>query len=53
MYKWYQVLGQDLDENVDENLNKDLDENLALLTQKTEHSKSNKGKLTPPHTHTQ
>ena len=31
MYKWYQVLVQDLDENVDENL--------ALLTQKTEDPK--------------
>ena len=47
MYKWYQVLVQDLDENVDENL-KDLDENLAWLTQKTEDPKSNKGNLTPP-----
>ena len=47
MYKWYQVLVQDLDENVDENL-KDLDENLAWLTQKTEDPKSNKGDLTPP-----
>ena len=49
MYKWYQVLVQDLDENVDENL-KDLDENLAWLTQKTEDPKSNKGNLTPPPT---
>ena len=50
MYKWYQVLVQDLDENVDENL-KDLDENLAWLTQKTEDPKSNKEYLTfPPHT---
>ena len=31
MYKWYQVLVQDLDENVDENL--------AWLTQKTEDPK--------------
>ena len=38
MYKWYQVLVQDLDENVDENL-KDLDENLAWLAQKTEDPK--------------
>ena len=28
--------------------NKDLDENLPWVTQKTEHPKSNKGKLTPP-----
>ena len=35
MYKLYQVLLQDLDENMDENL-KDMDENLAWLTQKTE-----------------
>ena len=52
MYKWYQVLVQDLDENVDENL-KDLDENLAWLTQKTEDPKGIKGTLLPPpHTHT-
>ena len=48
MYKWYQVLVQDLDENVDEYLNKDLDENLAWQTQKTENPKSNKGNLTFP-----
>ena len=42
MYKWYQVLAQDLDENVDEIL-KDLDENLAWLTQKSEDSKGIKG----------
>ena len=43
MYKWYQVLLQDLDENVDENL--------AWLTQKAEDQKSNKGNLTfPKHT---
>ena len=40
MYKWYQVLAQDLDENVDETL--------AWLTQKTEDRKSNKGNLTFP-----
>ena len=47
MYKWYQVLVQDLDEKVDENL-KDLDENLAWLTQKTEDLKDIKGTLLPP-----
>ena len=31
---------------------KDLDENLAWLPQKTQDSKSNKGNLNPPHTHT-
>ena len=51
MYKWYQVLVQDLDENVDENL-KDLDENLASLTQKTEDPKGIKGTLLPPSPHT-
>ena len=51
MYKWYQVLIQDLDENVDENLIKDLDENLAWLTQKIEDLKSNKENLTFPRTH--
>ena len=51
IYKWYQVLLQNLDENVDGNFNKDLDENLAWLTQKTEDLKSNKGNLTfLPHT---
>ena len=50
MYKWYQVLVQDLDENVDEDL-KDLDENLAWLTQKTEDPKDIKGTLLSPHTH--
>ena len=51
MYKWYQVLVQDLDENVDENL-KNLDENLAWLIQKTENLKGIKGTLLPPtHTH--
>ena len=30
---------------------KDLDENLACLTQKTEESKCNKAKFTPPPTH--
>ena len=51
MYKWYQVLVQDLDDKLNENLDKDLDENLAWLTQKTEDLKSNKGNLTfPPHT---
>ena len=51
MYKWCQVLVQDLDENMYENLNEDLDENLAWQTQKTEDPKSNKGNLTfPPHT---
>ena len=51
MYKWYQVLVQDLDDKLNENLYKDLDENLAWLTQKTEDPKSNKGNLTfPPHT---
>ena len=49
MYKWYQVLVQDLDENVDENL-KDLDENLAWQTQKTEDLKGIKGTLLSPHT---
>ena len=49
MYKWYQVLVQDLDENMDENL-KDLDENLAWLTQKTEDPKAIKGTLLL-HTH--
>ena len=49
MYKWYQVLVQDLDEKVDENL-KDLDENLAWLTQKTEDLKDIKGTLLPPPT---
>ena len=44
--QWYQVLLQDLDENVDGNLNKDLDENLAWLTQKNEDLKSNNGNLT-------
>ena len=29
-----------------------MDENLEWLTQKTEDLKSNKGNLTPPHTHT-
>ena len=48
IYKWYQVLLQDLDENVDRNLSKDLDENLAWLTQKNEDPKRNKGSLTPP-----
>ena len=42
MYKWYQFLVQDLDENVAENL-KELDENPAWLTQKTEDPN--------PHTH--
>ena len=51
MYKWYQVLAQDLDENVDEIL-KDLDENLAWLTQKSEDSKGIKGALRSSHTHT-
>ena len=37
MYKWYQVLVQDLDENVDENL--------AWQIRKTEDLKSNKGNL--------
>ena len=52
MYKWYQVLVQDLDENVDENL-KGLVENLPWLTQKTEDPKGIKGTLLhfPPHTH--
>ena len=50
MYKWYQVLVQDLDENVDENL-KDLDENLASLTQDWR-SERYKGNLTPPPQHT-
>ena len=51
MYKWYQVLIQNLDVNVDGNLNKDLDENLPWLTQKTEDPKSNKGNITfSPHT---
>ena len=49
MYKLYQVLVQDLDENVDENL-KDLEENLAWLTQKTEDPKGIKGALLFPHT---
>ena len=49
MYKLYQVLVQDLDENVDENL-KDLEENLAWLTQKTEDPKGIKGTLLSPHT---
>ena len=40
----------DLDENLNENLDKYLDENLSWLTQKTENPKSNKGKLTFPHT---
>ena len=30
----------------------DLNENLACLTQKTEESKCNKRKFTPPHAHT-
>ena len=51
MYKWYQVLIQDLDENVDENLIKDLDENLAWLTQKIEDPKSNKENLSFLRTH--
>ena len=51
MYKWYQVLLQNLDVNVDGNLNKDLDESLPWLTQKTEDPKSNKGNITfSPHT---
>ena len=49
MYKWYQVLVQDLDENVDEDL-KDLDENFAWLTQKIEDPKGIKGTLLPTHT---
>ena len=44
MCKLYQVLVQDLDENMDENL-KDMDENLAWLTQKTEDLKGTKGTL--------
>ena len=45
MYKWYQVLVQDLNENVDENLATE------KLTEKTEDPKNNKGNLTiPPHT---
>ena len=44
MCKLYQVLVQDLDENMDENL-KDMDENLAWLTQKTEDLKGIKGTL--------
>ena len=51
MYKWYQVLVQDLDENVDENL-KDLDENLTWLTQKTKDPKGIKETLLSPHLHT-
>ena len=47
--KLYQVLVQDLDENVDENL-KDLEEKLAWLTQKTEDPKKIKGTLLSPHT---
>ena len=45
MYKLYQVLVQDLDENL-----KDLEENLAWLTQKTEDPKGIKGTLLSPHT---
>ena len=50
MYKWYQVLVQDLDEDVDENLKK-IDENLAWLTQKIEDLKVINGNLLSPHTH--
>ena len=52
MYKWYQVLVLDLDENMDENL-KYMDENLAWLTQNTEDPKGIKGTLLSPHTDTQ
>ena len=51
MYKWYQVLVQDLNENVDENL-KDLEENLTWLTQKTEDPKGINGTLLSRHAHT-
>ena len=51
MYKWYQVLVLDLDENMDENL-KYMDENLAWLTQNTEDPKGIKGTLLSPHTDT-
>ena len=50
MYKWYQVLVQELDEFVDENF-KSFDENLAWLTQKTEDPKGIKATLLSPHTH--
>ena len=51
MYKWYQVLVQDLDENLDENL-KDLDENHAWVPQMTEDPKGIKGTLLARlHTH--
>ena len=51
MYKWYQVLVQDLDENIDENL-KDLDENHVWVSQITEDPKGIEGTLLPPSTHT-
>ena len=52
MHKGYQVLVQDLDENLNKNLDKDLAENLGWVTQKAKDPKSNKGNLTFP-THTQ